>query len=171
MTGALKDKKGLTLIEVLVGCMMFAIITIAVSTVLAPTLMAYVRANNFAEYNTLVDNVANQILSDLSRSTRAPEPVPSDWDMEIKVNLHTHTVRYAVMGGILYRAENDVFLPVFTSEFYKGKSLSFKIDSDIDGSYILTVRISEITTGGGAGFELEREYAVRPLALPENQFN
>ena len=63
---AVKNKKGLTLMELIVGILMFSIISVAISMLLAPILSSYARANDFAEYNALLDNIANQIIDDIS---------------------------------------------------------------------------------------------------------
>ena len=66
------NKKGMSLMEILVGSLMFAMIAVTVSAVLAPMMMSFSRAADFAEYNTLLDNVGNRIASDLAKSSGIP---------------------------------------------------------------------------------------------------
>ena len=171
-----KSKKGLTLMELIVGMLMFSIIGVAVSLTLAPTLMAYTRANDFAEYNTLLDNVANQIINDLSQLTQTPVIAQDD----ITITTSKVKVRYFIENGILMKEiAGNVPWPVFADDFYKRKDVSFTVTSSgtvspgfatttsLGAPYTLTltVRLTERVPDGNAAFELERDYAVRPLML------
>jgi len=169
---SLKSKKGFTLIELIVGLVIFGIISVAVSALLAPTLFAYMRANDFAEYNILLDNIANQIISDLSQSTEPPvfleggDQPDGTWN-DVTITKLATRVRYTVDGGVLQREINGETFPVFTEDFYRRKLVSFKLET-LEGTttyYTLTVRLEH----ANGNFVIEREYAVRPLIL--NQHN
>ncbi|MEG1501167.1 MAG: prepilin-type N-terminal cleavage/methylation domain-containing protein, partial [Clostridiales bacterium] len=64
----IKDKSGVTLVELIIGIVMFSILTISVSLIFAPTLDIYVQVNELAELNSLANNIANQIAADLTRA-------------------------------------------------------------------------------------------------------
>jgi len=176
----------MTLMELIVGILMFTIISIAISMLLAPILSAYSRANDFAEYNTLLDNIANQIINELSQSTSDPVFTPGasgQWaenndGVFLTITTNSNIVRYAVVGGALERADrlNPDGTPdlheVFSEDFYKRKDVSFMwtetaVNPDFPNftSYRLIVRLTE---RGPAGFQIQREYAVRPLMLNQN---
>ena len=162
----LKSKKGFTLIELIVGLVIFGIISTAVATLLAPTLFAFMRANDFAEYNILLDNIANQIISDLSQSTDEPEfqegsELPGATWNNVTITKQATRVRYTVNGGVLQREINGETSPVFSEEFYRRKLISFKLNTVDENSYRLTVRLDH----ANGNFEIQREYAVRPLIL------
>jgi len=169
MRKILKNKKGFTLMELIVGMVIFAIISISISMVLTPTLSAFRRANDFAEYNALLDNIANQIIGDLSQSVREPDFEP-DVDIDdnvLTIHLNAKVVRYYINNGVLWREVGDTAMPVFTEDFYHRKSLSIAfapVDADDTDfvSYTLTITIRE---NGGAGFEVSRDYVIRPLLL------
>lgn len=168
MKKILKSKKGFTLVELIVSIVVFAIILTSVSTILVRILRFYAQANELAELNTLVDNIANQITSDISRVT-LPVPV-QDLGKENDVCLtieETNDIRYTVdaLDGVLLK--NDSI--VYSKPFYKEKSLSFILNAESGAAgvaYILTVRILSDQDGGGE--MISRDYAVRPLAL--NQY-
>ena len=155
MKNVLHNKKGISLIEILVGSLMFALIAITVTAVIAPMMMAYVRANNLAEYNTLLDSVGNQIVSDLARSTSAPVQMGADV-VEITINTDRNIV-YTVENGSLIRNGS----PVFADGFYKGKSINFLVEEDKSG-YAVVVTVE---SGGETGMAIERTYTIRPLML------
>jgi len=195
----LKNKKGITLIELIVGIVMFGVITVAISTMLAPMLFSFMSANDFAEYNSLLDNLANQMINDLSQATEAPVFVPSTasadgWAEDetglpdgagLTIKTRNRIVRYRVNdAGVLQRAgvievfdDDDgrrvtevVWFEVFDADIYKRKAVSFMLTLDDESdftSYILTIRIAsthDVPSAGG-NFELQRDYAVRPLML------
>jgi len=175
----LKSKKGFTLIELIVGLVIFGIISTAVATLLAPTLFAFMRANDFAEYNILLDNIANQIISDLSQSTDPPVStaagtLPNDTWNNLSITMPAARVRYTVAVDedsvyqlpVLHREINGVTSPVFTAEFYRRKLVSFKLESEpnVENAYKLTVRLEH----ENGNFVIERAYAVRPLILNQH---
>lgn len=158
----LKEKKGMTLIELIVGMMMFAILTAAVSAVLVPMLRVYARANEFAECNTLLDNVANQIIKDLSNATKE---LDLSADETILITIELDEIIYTVdnSNGVLLK--NGI--PVLSKSYYKNKSVNFScvsISSSAGTAYMLTVIISSDENGE----MIRRDYAVKPLAL--NQY-
>ena len=175
LTKTLNNKKGMTLMELIVGIMMFTIISIAVSMMLAPILSSFTKANDFAEYNALLDNIANHLINDISQSTSGPVFTEGDWAEDdhgifLTVFTQNRVIRYAVMGGILQRegldADNNTLLfDVFSEDFYRRKLVSFMIETDETTditAYFITVRLTE---RGNVGFEIQRQYAVRPLIM------
>jgi len=159
--------------ELIVGMLMFTIISITVSMLLAPILSSYTRANDFAEYNALLDNIANQIISDLSQSRQVPPPdiildadewAEDDYGDFVTITTRNGVIVYSVNYGRLQRNGRDVF----AEDFYKRKHVSFMLEANDDDNptaYTLTVRLTEAREPGAASFEIQREYAVRPLML------
>ena len=170
MAKILKSKKGFTLVELIVCMVVLSVITTTVAALLGPMLSFYARANDLAESNTLVDNIANYIISDLSHAT-APIPDSAiDRDngnnLGITVNYPGDVVFAVDAAGVLTRNNSRVL----SKDFYKNKSVSITTGpGDSSGVYLLTVTI---TLDRDNDREMvSRVYAVRPLALPENQFH
>jgi prepilin-type N-terminal cleavage/methylation domain-containing protein len=167
MKKLLKSQKGMTLIELVVGMVMFAIAVGAVGAILAPTLRVYAEANEYAESNNLLDTLANQILDDLSEATTAPT-INAEGRLEFYIDTRkvTYWVDQTAGGaneGLLMRQyesneEDTDEKPVYTEPFYKGKSLAFAVDTDEAPVYTLTLSIS-------GGISISRTYAVRPVAV------
>jgi hypothetical protein len=181
----------MTLMELVVGILMFTIISITVSMLLAPILMSYTRANDFAEYNALLDNIANQLINDISQSTEPPDFDPGEWTNNapvpapapvptpfLTIFTHNRIIRYSAQGGILLRegiddAGNRIWFPVFSDDFYKRKLVSFMITDESDDditAYTLTVELTE-NRGDAAPFIIDRTYAVRPLMLNQGDLD
>jgi len=161
--------------ELIVGIMLFAVVATAVSTILAPLMKVYTKANELAECNTLLDNVANQIISDLSGATDKIRD--EDLNREVSgenpnsvLRITTDApddVRYTIDGSDGVLLKNGV--SVLSKPFYKGKSVGIicnKAPVKTGEAYILTV----ILLSDKDGEMLRRDYAVRPLALPSNQY-
>jgi len=77
------SKRGFTLIEVLVVCVLFAIIAVTAISVLSPMLRAYARANEIAEYNLLLDNVGNTIVSSMMQAAEVSDIADNSVSMTV----------------------------------------------------------------------------------------
>ena len=159
MKKRLKDKKGMTLTELLVTIVIFSLVTAAVSTMLISMLRVYGRANDFAEYNSLIDSTANPIVGDLLESTAKPEL--EDLGSKIAIIMGSARIEYSVNEeGVLLRNNS----PVLVKGYYKGKSVRIACTSSDSGKeYTLTV-----TVFSDSGTAVSRDYTVRPLVL--NQY-
>ena len=157
----LKKKKGLSLMEILVGSLMFALIAVTVTSVLAPMMLAYSRANDFAEYNTLLDIVGNRIANDMAQASEIRQE-NNPLIMVVRGSVITYTVDG---NGVLLTSIGDNDLsPVFPPRFYRGKTIDFSIDETAPG-YTIEVTIGPATGQAAIGSTISRQYAVRPLLL------
>jgi len=148
------SKRGLTLVEVIVGCVLFALIAVTAASVLSPMLKAYTRANEIAEFNLLLDSVGNRIISDMKQASEV-----QDYDEDtVTMMINSSTVVYEVVDGVLQRNDNIVF----PMDYYKGKNVSFTIaPTSSDTGFLINVTVSSNNTG----VEISRSYAVRPLLM------
>jgi len=159
----LKNKKGMTLMELIVGLLLLSIVVTAAGASLAPMLKVYAKANDIAEWNTLLDTIANHMISDMAEMTVPPATMRDD---EIAFTAGLNDISYSVdaNSGVLLKSVNDsVPKAVLTEGYYKRKSVSFSCASagGTSTAYILTITIaSESSTE-----TISRDYAVRPLAL------
>lgn len=168
MLQIIKDKSGMTLTELIVGLVLFAIITITASAILAPLLKVYTKANELAECNTLLDNVAAQIIKDLSNATVVIAGLDDDDDVltdELPITIDTDDVTYTIEADTGILQKNGI--PVLSKTYYKGKSVSFTcklVAGDPGTAYTLTV----IVLSDRDGEMICRDYDVKPLVL--NQY-
>ncbi|MCL2424793.1 MAG: type II secretion system GspH family protein [Oscillospiraceae bacterium] len=145
------SKRGFTLIEVIVVCVLFAIIATTAISVLSPMLKAYARANDIAEYNLLLDNVGNTIVSSMMQAS----DVKNITDNSVIMIVDSSLITYSVVDGILQK--NDSI--VFPKNFYKGKDVSFVVTPATDApDFLITVTVSSSSTGAS----ISRSYAVNP---------
>ena len=166
MMKVLKCKKGMTIIELVIAMILFVMLTIAVSAVFAPMMRAYAKANEIAECNTLLDNIANQMISDMSEVTKPLEDNNSlPVDDILLIDIDNVKVDYSIdSDGIVLK--NGA--AVLSKNFYKDKSIKFSCSAadELDGkAYILTVAIFSDENNEQIA---SRDYAVKPLFL--NQY-
>lgn len=166
MIKALKNKKGITLIEILVGSSLFAIIAATAFAALTPMMLAFSRANDIAEYNMILDTVGNRIVSDMAQASNVIGTLPSTDTITLTIR-GSSTVVYFIQNGILHRRIGTGAdpVPVFPPDFYGGKTVSFTVEgTKPDYTVIVTVNPAEDRMGATAAV-VTREYAVRPLRL------
>jgi prepilin-type N-terminal cleavage/methylation domain-containing protein len=172
MKKLLKSKKGFTLMESIVAIGICAIIMASAALVLPNVLRVYDRANIMAERNTLLNNVANIIIADL---TDLAEPL-SDESLNNENNLALFTgvdhVVYTIDNGILNRSvDKGEATPVLPPRYYGRSQVSFvcnEVTTTQGGeevlAYQLTITVNSIRDSGA----ISRSYMVKPLVL--NQF-
>ena len=156
----LKRKKGITLIEIIIGSLLFALVAVTVTTVLTPMLMTFSIANDLAEYNLLLDNIGNQIAGDMSQASE----INFTGDTLI-INTSSGEIIYSTTDGLLVRSiSGEPVNPVFAADFYKGKTVSFTV-SGTSPNYTLHLTINPATGPGTTAAVITRDYAVQPLLL------
>jgi prepilin-type N-terminal cleavage/methylation domain-containing protein len=159
MLKRLNNRKGVTLTELIAAMLVLSIIMLAVSMVFVPLFNAYVRANNFAEINTILDNISAVILSDLANAAEVPVFEEDEGMLTIEARPR---VQYSMDGDIIVR---DVggrgSQPIFHEGFYRNNSV--RIDDYSDDT--LTLVLGELRRDGTFGEIVRRSYAVRPLGL------
>jgi type II secretory pathway pseudopilin PulG len=172
----IRDKRGVSLVELIVSMVLLSFITVAVFAVMTPILRVYTQAGEIAEINTLLDNVANEMIGTVRNITA--EINESELDIIFSRSNPNEILLLHGSGYVLteYSVDDDGVLlkngvPFFSKAFYKGSSVSFAISlsesaSANETAYIITVTI---TSDRDATRVVSRDYAVVPLVL--NQYN
>ena len=156
MKKLLKNKKGVTLMEVIIGGVLFALVALTVATVLAPMMMSFSIANDIAEYNLFLDDIGNRITSDISQSSSI-----TFTGGILSLTINSEAVSYSISNGILLRNGSKVF----SEDFYRGKRIGFNVDyTNLNN---IQVEISVISSGGlgGSAANISRTYAVNPIMM------
>jgi len=153
------NKEGLTLLELIITILVMSIIIIAVTSVFAPMLNAYRRANNLAEANTLLDNIALIIISDLSNA----RDVSKNEAQFIITNISNVNVIYEVRPiegrDVLWRIIDDVETLVFDVSFYGTTQIEIVWKPDYGSVTFELMLISD------DNWVRERTYTVRPVGM------
>jgi prepilin-type N-terminal cleavage/methylation domain-containing protein len=172
MNKRISNTKGVTMMELIVAMLVFSIIMAAAMSVFAPMLTAFRRANNFAEANTLLDNLAMHVMADINNAVgNNGIPRTSDDDEDLIIRTPAQ-IRYYVEEGHLWRevsAINEgnwvtVREPVLPAGFYHNHSVrisSFNWVWHPSGLVEVTFEITHTTDG----WARERTYTARPVGL------
>jgi type II secretory pathway pseudopilin PulG len=159
MLKRLKNTKGASLTELIVGMLVLSIIMLAVITVFLPVYNAFVHANNLAEVNNLLNALSSVIMSDIESARAAPEQDPGTGILTIPIRSGVAPVEYDAPTGLLTRHGAEVF----DTGFYKRKTVA--IDLQDDGAISGIVEVT-LTIFDRDGFEMAtRTYAARPMGL------
>jgi len=154
------DAKGMTLIELVVSVLVLSVIMIAVTSVFAPILRTFERANNLAEANTLLDNISALVMEDVACATGV---TGGSGAFTIKT---THEIRYYTnAAGILCRSAPGFDGPVLHRDFYKysGDETAFTISAAcVHSGGLVTITLTLTATDG---WSLTRDYTARPVGL------
>jgi prepilin-type N-terminal cleavage/methylation domain-containing protein len=165
MIKRLKPTAGFTLIEIIIAMTIFSIIVASAALVLNPTLNIYRRAKETAEVNTLLDTIANEIISDFKMaSSISITGIAGNQRATItRVNNQRITrLSYEVRGGILFRIDHSIpghpGVRVLDDSFYGGKNVRIIYD----GVTEFTITVVLLENGNQIA---SREYAVNPVRL------
>jgi len=166
------------LTELIVAIMVFTIIMVSVTSVFAPMLRAYSKANNLAEANTILDNTAALIMDDIAGAVAVAGlpgispasrvlPGPGDgfapWEAELVINGSPHRVEYRQTADGLQRrtvtASGGEWRFLLEPEFYRHSTIDMGWDFS-DGLVTITLRLIS-----NDGWFRERIYMARPVGL------
>ncbi|MCL2865997.1 MAG: prepilin-type N-terminal cleavage/methylation domain-containing protein [Lachnospiraceae bacterium] len=158
-----KAKQGITLVEVIVAMALSAIIMAAVASLLPSILRIYDSANQIAERNTLLNNVANRMVGDMAD---ARQIIPGEDTLTIRTG--SEQIVYTMIGNRIERQMgSEVAVDILPANYNRNMSVDFACkeieatDGVLEKGYILTLTVTNSKNDG----TLEREYAVLPLAL------
>ena len=153
MIRRLRNKKGMTLTELIVAMLVMSIIMLAVTTVFLPIYNAYVNANELAEINSLLNSLSSYVMSDLENAREVP-----DFDDNTLVIDTRITVTYATNGdNILTR--NAV--PILDAGFYKRKGARIAGFTELDG--VFTIELALVDRNNVE--IIRRSYSAKPIGL------
>jgi len=181
-------KKGVTLIELIIAMLVMAIIMIAATSIFAPMLQAYQRANNLAEVNTILDNISALVMSDVVSATEIEPPgrpavLPGGLTRLFSIRTSFYIDYYIDNDGILWRDvqsldEPSILLPLHFYRFW-GDTTIFRVEvdpadptdpaltrleSDANGMVTFTLTIRNQVDGIN-GWSRSRTYTARPIGL------
>lgn len=123
----IKNKKGMTLIEIILGISLFSILSVTTSAIIGPVMSAVKDVSSYSEVNGLLDNLANEITSNLAEA--AVVSYDNDSGKLTITTTSYHVVEYEVdkEEKIIYK--NGA--PLIAKGFYNGNIVNFGLyDAD-----------------------------------------
>ena len=160
------NNKGITLMELIMAIFVMSIIMIAATAVFAPMFQAYQRANNLAEVNTLLDNLAALVMDDVANARRieqGPEGVTITTSRGIVYFLddENNGNENILFKRAMSSDGDEEGLPVLQREFYRSTHISvFDLVEEANGVVRLTLQLTSAD-----GWVRDRTYTARPVGL------
>jgi prepilin-type N-terminal cleavage/methylation domain-containing protein len=166
----IKNKKGLTLMEMVVAMVVMSIIMMAVMTVFLPTYNAISNALEVAEVNSLFNSLSSVILSDIE-SARGIGGGDGAFTVTTRVNVQyvygldvvpdgEGRIRGRLTRGTNISGNPGLPVPVFAEGFYKRKTIGVSC-VEANGRVTLSLTLYDRN-----GFEIaNRTYIAHPVGL------
>lgn len=182
-----EDNRGITLVEIMVGMLIFAIITMTVIVIMYPTLNSIYKTRELSEMGMFADNIAAEISNDIkmaeSIEVKKAEASKSDSVDTLTLTIHENKIIYSIIEGRIKRNYNDAtttnddgtislgYSDVVSSKYYENKSVG------VSYSYInKTIEGKDVPVGCEINIEvmnkekepvIKREYSVMSLILQD----
>ena len=146
-----KQKKGFTLIELIIAIAVLSIFTLAAANIMFPVLNTYFETQKLADSNMVCSSVLDTIRKDVSIATDKPE-VSQDGH-KISLNCKYGKTEYfsgedrsgnlEYGKGFLYRSDvkDALTKPVFDDSFYKDKTIEIVFDETKTNVYKITASV------------------------------
>ena len=178
----LLNSKGITLIEMLIAMVVMIVIMTAVTSIFAPMLQTYQRANNLAEVNTLLDNISALIMDDVASATEfpadpaAPTTIPAGLTHLFRIRTTFFIDYYLDDEGLIWRnipgwnEGEDEPIELLPRHYYRfwGDETMFHFEdaaditlANVNGVVTLNLNI----TNREDGWTRDRLYTARPIGL------
>ena len=166
----LLGSKGVTMVELIVAMLVLSILTVSITAVFMPMYKFYERANDFAEVNTLLDNLSEIILADVASARWVQGGTASKGNGFFTITTSFHIVYTLSSDGVLIReadtGSESAALPVLDSGFYRNMRLDSVTCSSSDGIVSITLRLSySDSANAGSGSSWDRTYSARPIGM------
>jgi len=170
--------------ELVVAILVFSIILVATTSVFQPILQAHLRSTDFAEANTLLDNIATLVMESVNNSQgfaqpegrlgvsiNPPDPNSALYGLtqrdywEVGTTAQGMTFRINSGGVLEWRIDGPGGTPgnwysVIDPGFYVNKNLLIGWTSD-SGLVTVIIRLEH----DQGWWQMERAYAARPLGM------
>lgn len=165
----LKNNYGLTLVEILVGMLIFSILMLTISTIMYPTLNSIYSTKKLSEYGIFVDNIATEISNEIKLSNKIElELSPKAEDISQKLILYNpeNKISYTILGGILKCNYNDeknddgdpIYYDVVSSKYYDGNELEILYEPILRDKKIMGCKL-KIKVKKAEEYVFEKDYS------------
>jgi len=157
------NKRGLTLIELIVAMLIFAIILTAVTAIFVPILRTHTRANETAAASTILDNLSLLMLAEINNAT-ALRPQSSDASDVLVISYdRVNEIAFTSRNGVIEWRNTSLldseWAYLLDPAFYGEAILLMEWEISPYGLVVLTLTLS------GNGWSIDRNYASRPIGL------
>ena len=150
MRNVLQNKKGMTLVELVIAFAVLAVITAIVVTMLVSTGHLFAEQANMASNRRIGDTILDYVCSALLYAEEIA--ASSDTSAVLKSGEMRHFIstdgQRAAQAGYLFRSEGTDTWDVFGKDFYNGKTIRLAMEHGAEKENVLTVRVFVLQANG-----------------------
>ena len=172
-----QDKRGISLVEIMVGMLIFSIISMTIIVIMFPTLNSINKTKDLSEMGIFADNISAQIINDTKMANIIELSKESEPGDTLTLVNQEHTIVYKVIDGRIkrnYDAQKNedgamIFNDLVSSKYYENKSVNVSYDTitkDV-GTKTITlgckIKIEVLNKEGETA--ITREYSVLSLVI------
>ncbi|WP_028828606.1 type IV pilus modification PilV family protein [Proteocatella sphenisci] len=172
-----QDNKGISLVEIMVGMLIFSIISITVIVIMFPTLNSINKTKDLSEMGMFADNISAEIINDIKMANSIEvTKVSGSGDTLTLVN-QEHSIVYETVDEKIkrnYDGQKDeggtkIFNDLVSSKYYENKGVEVSYEA-----IIKTVKSETVTVGCKVKLKIlnkeketaiTREYSVLSLVI------
>ena len=172
-----QDKRGISLVEIMVGMLIFSIISMTIIVIMFPTLNSINKTKDLSEMGIFDDNISAQIINDTKMANIIELSKKSEPGDTLTLVNQEHTIVYKVIDGRIkrnYDAQKNedgamIFNDLVSSKYYENKSVNVSYDTitKVVGTKTITlgckIKIEVLNKEGETA--ITREYSVLSLVI------
>lgn len=172
-----QDKRGISLVEIMVGMLIFSIISMTIIVIMFPTLNSINKTKDLSEMGIFADNISAQIINDTKMANIIELSKESELGDTLTLVNQEHTIVYKVIDGRIkrnYDAQKNedgamIFNDLVSSKYYENKSVNVSYDTitKVVGTKTITlgckIKIEVLNKEGETA--ITREYSVLSLVI------
>ena len=172
-----QDKRGISLVEIMVGMLIFSIISMTIIVIMFPTLNSINKTKDLSEMGIFADNISAQIINDTKMANIIELSKESEPGDTLTLVNQEHTIVYKVIDGRIkrnYDGQKDeggtkIFNDLVSSKYYENKSVNVSYDTitKVVGTKTITlgckIKIEVLNKEGETA--ITREYSVLSLVI------
>lgn len=172
-----QDKRGISLVEIMVGMLIFSIISMTIIVIMFPTLNSINKTKDLSEMGIFADNISAQIINDTKMANIIELSKESEPGDTLTLVNQEHTIVYKVIDGRIkrnYDAQKNedgamIFNDLVSSKYYENKSVNVSYDTitKVVGTKTITlgckIKIEVLNKEGETA--ITREYSVLSLVI------
>lgn len=162
-----QDKRGISLVEIMVGMLIFSIISMTIIVIMFPTLNSINKTKDLSEMGIFADNISAEIINDIKMANSI-----ESGDTLTLVN-QEHTIVYKVIDGRIkrnYDGQKDeggtkIFNDIVSSKYYENKGVEVSYEAIISETVTVGCKVKLKILNKEKETAITREYSVLSLVI------
>ena len=168
-----QDKRGISLVEIMVGMLIFSIISMTIIVIMFPTLNSINKTKDLSEMGIFADNISAQIINDTKMANIIELSKESEPGDTLTLVNQEHTIVYKVIDGRIkrnYDGQKDeggtkIFNDIVSSKYYENKGVEVSYEAIISETVTVGCKVKLKILNKEKETAITREYSVLSLVI------